>query len=65
MIILRLNDGKHFLQQHTESKVERVFGQINAEDQLVFFQNEVPIIRKIFEPLYANHLQFIGKVIEA
>jgi len=25
----------------------------------------VPIIRKIFEPLYANHLQFIGKVIEA
>jgi hypothetical protein len=29
MAILRLNDGKHFLIQPAESKVEKVYGAIN------------------------------------
>jgi hypothetical protein len=29
MAILRLNDGKHFLNQQAESKAEKVYGSIN------------------------------------
>jgi hypothetical protein len=65
MAILRLNDGKHFLNQPAEVNVDKVFGSINQEGILVFYSNEVLTIRKHFEPLYANHLQFIGRVIEA
>lgn len=34
MAILRLNDGKHFIAGSTESKKERVYGQINTEGKL-------------------------------
>ena len=66
MAVLRLNDGKHFVGVSTEPrKNERVFGHINADGKLIMCYDEVKIIKKNFEPLYSNHLQFMGKVIEA
>ena len=65
MAILRLNDGKHILNQLSDAKVEKVYGTINQEGVLVFHLDEFLSIKKHFEPLYANHLQFIGRVIEA
>ena len=65
MAILRLNDGKHFLNHPSEAKIEKLYGSINQEGILVFHIDEVLTVKKHFEPLYANHLQFIGRVIEA
>ncbi len=65
MAILRLNDGKHFVNQLSEVHVDKVFGSINQDNSLVLHSNDVSAIKKHFEPLYANHLQFIGRVIEA
>lgn len=56
MAILRLNDGKHFIAGNAESKKERVYGHINAEGKLNLHEEECKIIKKIFEPLYSNHL---------
>lgn len=60
-----MNDGKHFLNSPTELKVEKVYGSINLENSLVFHADEYQAMKRHFEPLYANHLQFIGRVIEA
>ena len=65
MAILRLNDGKHFVAGSAEQKKERVYGHINADGKLNISQEECKVIKKLFEPLYSNHLQFMGKVIEA
>lgn len=56
MAILRLNDGKHFIAGNAESKKERVYGHINSEGKLNLHEEECKIIKKIFEPLYSNHL---------
>jgi hypothetical protein len=40
MGILRMNDGKHFLNSPTELKVEKVYGSINLENSLVFHADE-------------------------
>ena len=37
MAVLRLNDGKHFLNQQSDVKVEKVYGSINQEGILVFY----------------------------
>lgn len=66
MAILRLNDGKHFAQSASEVvRKDRVYGAISPEGKLVLNQYDCKAIKKTFEPLYANHLQFMGKVIEA
>lgn len=65
MAVLRLNDGKHFVASNSDQKKERVYGHVNTEGKLTLCQDEVKTIKKIFEPLYSNHLQFMGKVIEA
>jgi hypothetical protein len=66
MAILRLNDGKHFVLSATEVlRKDRVYGSISTEKKLVLNQFDNKAIKKAFEPLYANHLQFMGKVVEA
>jgi hypothetical protein len=65
MAILRLHDGKHFIAGSAEQKKERVYGHINADGKQNLHEEECKTIKKLFEPLYSNHLQFMGKVIEA
>ena len=65
MAILRLNDGKHFTIQTNNQKRDRVYGMINPEGELIINYEESKLIKKIFEPLYSCHIQYIGKVIEA
>lgn len=68
MAVLRLNDGKHFIAGSTnQKKKDKVYGSISAQenqDELVISQDECKVIKKIFEPLYSNHLQFKGKVMQ-
>jgi hypothetical protein len=67
MAILRLNDGKHFEDGHSESRnathKDRVYGHLNADHGFVmFFTDECKQIKKVFEPLYSNNLHFKGKI---
>ena len=63
-----MNDGKHFLpgaNPHlADKKKERIYGALNEEKVLVFYHEECKVIKKLFEPLYSNNLQFKGKVLQ-
>lgn len=65
LAVLRLNDGKHFsFVESPPKRADRVYGQVQ-DGVYVMNQDDMKTIKKAFEPLYANHLQFMGKVIEA
>ncbi len=64
--ILRLNDGKIFALEKTADRLEdKLLGFINEEKKLQVSVDESEYVRKHFDLLYTNHLQFMGKVIEA
>ena len=64
--ILRLNDGKIFAVQKTADRQDdKLLGFINEESKLQVSVDESEYVRKHFDLLYTNHLQFMGKVIEA
>jgi len=64
--ILRLNDGKIMtLEKPSEKQEEKLIGFINEDNKLQVSVDESEYVRKHFDLLYTNHLQFIGKVIEA
>jgi len=64
--ILRLNDGKIFaLEKTADRKEDKLLGFINEENKLQVGVEESEYVRKHFDLLYTNHLQFMGKVIEA
>ena len=63
MAVQRLNDDKNFTAALWEQK-NRVYGQI-LDGKLMINNEEYKLIKKNFEQLYANHLQFVGKLIEA
>ena len=64
LAVLRLNDGKHFKPGACPEKRDRQYGSINDDGHLEFYQDECKVIKKVFEPLYSNHLQFKGKVLQ-
>ena len=64
--ILRLNDGKIFaLQKTADRQDDKLLGFINEENKLQVSVDESEYVRKHFDLLYTNPLQFMGKVIEA
>jgi len=64
--ILRLNDGKIMtLEKPQEKQEEKLIGFINEDNKMQISVDESEYVRKHFDLLYTNHLQFIGKVIEA
>jgi hypothetical protein len=65
MAILRLNDEEHFLKQNSDDKTKTVIGFVTSASNLLLYDDEVKLIRKVFEKLYANYLLFYAKVYEA
>ena len=63
MAVLRLNDGKHFVTSDAPDPSK--YGFVGESGALNFSMEQCRTIKKVFEPLYANHLQFMGKIIEA
>jgi hypothetical protein len=64
MAFLRLNDGKFFTLEKP-LREDKLFGYINDDNKLAFSLDDADYIRRHFDLLYKNHLQFVGKVIEA
>lgn len=65
-VILRLNDGKIYtLDKPAEKQEDKLLGFINDDSKLQISVDESEYVRKHFDLLYTNHLQFMGKVIEA